>query len=436
MRWLAPFRIYLERHLLIVLLLGFASGLPLALVGATLTFRLAETGVSLETIGFFAWVGMAYGWKFLWAPAIDQLPLPLLTPWLGRRRAWLFVIQILLILALVGLGATDPTAGIAPVAFWALIAAFLAASQDIVIDAYRVEILEERQQAAGAAAITVGYRVAMLVSGAGTLVMAELWGWSAAYALTGMLLLIGLAAGLLQGEPAVPPGAHGIQTRDLRATLRAGVVEPFAEFFTRNGIVTAFVILLFIMLYKLGDAVLGAVTSPLYVELGFTKTEVATIVKSWGLGATLVGVILGGAIVRARGLLPGLWICGIAQMISNLAYILLVWAGHDTGILALAIAVENLTGGMGTAAFVGYLASLCNLTYTATQYALLSSFMAQGRTFFAGFSGALAASIGWIPFFVATTVMAAPALMILVWLQRRVATPPVDEGRGAPGLAA
>ncbi len=327
--WLKALRVYTEKPVLVVLALGFASGLPLALTGATLTFWLAEAGVEISVIGFFAWVGIAYGWKFLWAPVLDRLSLPFITSALGRRRGWLILIQVLLALAILALGRSDPGIDLGATVFWAVVVAFLSASQDIVIDAYRVEILEERQQGAGAAAVTVGYRVAMLASGAGALVLADQYGWLAAYAVMAALLAVGAAAVLLYGEPAGSAAAVAGTRRDPAGWLKQAVVEPFAEFFARNGAGTAVLILLFIVLYKVGDALLGAITSPFYVSLGFAKPEVATIVKTYGLAATLAGVLAGGAVVRAVGLLRGLWVCGIAQMLSNLIYIAQVQAGHD-----------------------------------------------------------------------------------------------------------
>lgn len=422
--WLEPLRVYAERPVLVVLALGFASGLPLALTGSTLTFWMAEAGADIKVIGFFAWVGIAYGWKFLWSPAIDRLPLPVLTRLLGRRRGWLVLIQALLIGAVLALGSADPAADFRLAAFWAVVVAFLSASQDIVIDAYRVEILDERRQGAGAAVVTFGYRMAMFASGAGALVIAEFQGWFAAYAAMAALLLVGTVAVLLHGEPAGSAAVVAGTRRDVAGWLRQAVVEPFADFLARNGLVTALVILAFITLYKVGDALLGALMSPFYVGLGFQKTEVATVVKSYGLVATLAGVVAGGAVVRAVGLLRGLWICGVAQMLSNLVYILLVQAGHDLTMLAAAVTVENLTGGMGTAAFVAYLSSLCNLSYTATQYALLSSFMAQARTLLSGFAGVIQQEVGWTQFLLFTTAAAVPGLLLLAWLQRRTAGAP------------
>jgi PAT family beta-lactamase induction signal transducer AmpG len=430
--WLGAFRVYLEPRVVTVLFLGFAGGLPYLLTAGTLTFWLAEVEVDKAAIGLFALVGLPYTWKFLWSPIIDRVPLPPFTTLLGRRRGWLLLVQILLGGAILALGAGAPEGDIGLMAAIAVLVAFLSASQDIVIDAYRVELLEERQQGAGAAVYVIGYRIAMLVSGAGALLLAEFAGWFWAYAAMATCLLVGMVTVLLSPEPAGSAAALARGRGNARVWLKEAVVEPFTDFLRRNGIGTALLILLFIMLYKLGDALLGTMTNPFYVELGFTKPEVATVVKIYGLVAILAGGFLGGVIVNQRGMLQALWICGLIQMASNLVFVLQAWVGRDLTMLTLTISVENLAGGMGTAAFVAYLSSLCNLSYTATQYALLSSFMAQARTSLSAGGGFLADSMGWIGFFLLTTLAAVPALLMLLWLQRRLAG--VD-ARGPAALA-
>ena len=422
--WLLAARVYLEPRVLVVLLLGFASGLPLLLTLSTLTFWLAEAKVDLASIGLFALVGLPYTWKFLWSPIIDRVPLPVLSRLFGRRRGWLLLVQCLLAAAIVALGASDPERGLVRIAVFATLVAFLSASQDIIIDAYRVELLDERQQGAGAAAIVIGYRLAMLLAGAGALVIAEFAGWFWAYASMAACLGLGIGTILLAPEPGAGAAATAVRAADGPAQwLKQAVVEPFADFFRRNGLSTALLILLFIMLYKLGDALLGTMTNPFYVDLGFTKPEVATIVKGYGLVATLLGGFLGGMVVNRRGIVAALWICGIIQMASNLIFVVQAWIGNDLAMLAVTISVENLAGGMGTAAFVAYLSSLCNLSYTATQYALLSSFMAQARTTLSAGGGFLAESMDWVGFFLTTTAAAIPGLLLLLWLQRRLARP-------------
>ncbi len=432
--WLDSARVYLEPRVLVVLCLGFASGLPLLLTLSTLTFWLAEAKVDKAAIGLFALVGLPYTWKFLWAPVIDRVPLPLFSRLLGRRRGWLLFVQLLLAMAMVALGATDPQLDLGRMAILAALVAFLSASQDIVIDAYRVELLGEREQGAGAAAVVIGYRVAMLLAGAGTLFIAQFAGWFWAYAAMAGCLVVGMVTVLVAPEPAVPPGALTPSGRGVGPWLKEAVVEPFADFLRRNGLGTAVLILLFVMLYKLGDALLGTMTNPFYVETGFSKPEVATIVKVYGLVATLLGGFLGGMVVNRRGIVPALWICGLIQMASNLIFVLQAWVGHDLTMLAVTISVENLAGGMGTAAFVAYLSSLCNVSYTATQYALLSSFMAQARTTLSAGSGFLAESMSWIGFFLLTTAAAIPGLLLLLLLQRRIAaTTGPTTALGLPG---
>jgi PAT family beta-lactamase induction signal transducer AmpG len=416
--WAAALAVYRQPRVLLVFVLGFASGLPLLLTFSTLTFRLAETGIDKGSIGLFALVGLAYGWKFLWSPLMDRFRAPLLGG-LGRRRGWLLLVQLGLMAGILALGAAPPETALALTAALAVLVAFLSASQDIVIDAWRVELLDQRQQGAGSAMLVAGYRIAMLLAGAGTLVIAELAGWFWAYAAMAACMLPALLATLIGPEVAAPVARDAGEP--LVARLRRSIVEPLGEFFGRNGAGAALAILLFIMLYKLGDALLGAMTNPFYVELGFTKTEVASIVKVHGLLATLAGGFLGGVIVNRYGVLPALWVCGIVQMLSNLVFVAQAIVGHDLLMLAATIAIENLAGGMGTAAFVAYLSSLCDIRYTATQYALLSSVMAQARTTLSASAGFLAEATGWIGFFLITTAAAVPALLLLVWLQRHAA---------------
>jgi PAT family beta-lactamase induction signal transducer AmpG len=418
--WLSAIRVYTRPRLLLIMALGFASGLPLALTFGTLTFWLAEEGVSKSAIGLFALVGTAYTLKFLWSPLMDQLSLPLLTRWLGRRRSWMLVCQIVLMLTMVGLGQTQPAVDAGMVALWAVILAFASASQDIVIDAYRVEILAEEEQGAGAAMIVFGYRVGMLVSGAGALYIASVAPWSTVYIAMAAAMGLGVLATLLAPEPEAPAriaSTVGSAMERAIAWLRRAVAEPFLEFLSRPGWLA---FLAFVLLYKLGDAAVGVMTSPLYVELGFSKTEVAEVVKLFGLVATLLGAFLGGLMVARLGMLPALWVCGILQLFSNLGFAGLAMAGHDVTALAAVIAFENLAGGMGTTAFVAFLAALCNRNYTATQYALLSSLTAVARTFIAAPGGFLAEQVNWPVYFLLTAIVAIPGLLLIAVLQKRL----------------
>jgi PAT family beta-lactamase induction signal transducer AmpG len=429
--WLSALAIYREPRLIAVLLMGFASGLPLALTFGTLSFWLSEVGISRTSIGLFALVGISYSLKFLWSPAIDRLPIPILTARLGRRRGWALAIQPALALAILALGLTDPKSDPGATALAAVIVAFLSASQDIVIDAYRIELLRPEEQGAGAAATQWGYRFGILAASAGALYAASFGGWSFAYGLMAGLMFVGMAAVWFTPEPGgirlLEPLPGGSALARVVAWLKRAVVAPFADMLGRRG---ALAILCFVILYKFGDALAGTMSNPLYVSLGFTKVEVANIGKAYGFVANLAGLAAGGVVVLRLGILPALLICGVLQMLSNLMYVLQAWAGHDLPILALTIGIENLTGGMGSAAFVAYLSGLCNLAFTATQYALLTSLAAVGRTTLSASGGALADALGWSPFFALATAACLPGLVLLAWIMRlELALPQTAEER-------
>lgn len=427
--------IWREPRLATVLGLGFASGLPLPLTFGTLSFWLAESGVSRTAIGLFALVGTAYSLKFLWAPLIDNLALPFFTRRFGRRRGWTLAVQLALVAAIAALGLTDPAADPAWTATAALAVAFLSATQDIVIDAYRIELLLPEEQGAGAAAVQWGYRGGMLAGSAGALYAAAFGGWTVAYAAMAALMLVGMATVLCSPEPprpaALTPDAGRAGGGQAIAWLRRAVLAPFLEFATRPGWLA---ILLFVVLYKLGDALAGVMANPFYVALGFTKIEVANVAKLFGVAATLAGLAVAGIIVYRWGVYRSLLVCGLLQAASNMTYVLQAWAGHDVWVLTATILLENFTGGMGSAAFVAYLSSLCSLAFTATQYALLSSLAAVGRTTLSAGGGWLADRLDWVPFFLATTAAALPALLILLWLGRRF--PASAEPRPAQAEAA
>ncbi|MGB1547203.1 MAG: AmpG family muropeptide MFS transporter [Alphaproteobacteria bacterium] len=410
--------VYGDLRVLRLLFLGFASGLPLLLTASTLAVRLAESGVTKTAIGLFALVGLPYALKFLWAPLIDKLPLPFFTRLLGRRRGWVVFTQLCLILALIGLGFTDPAKAPLATAVWALVVAFCSASQDIVIDAYRVEILEERLYGAGAATLVFGYRVGLLVAGAGALYLASYFDWQMAYFAMAALVGVGLLTILLSREPGAPPATslEGNAFQRLAQWLREAVMAPFTDFLTRPQWVA---ILAFIVFYKFGDAIAGVMANPFYLEIGFTKIEIANVSKLFGLGATLAGAFIGGVLVARYGILESLLIAGILQMASNAMFAVQAAAGNDLHLLFLTIGFENLSGGMGTAAFVAYLSSLCHVAYTATQYALLSSLMSFGRTLLATPGGWLADRMDWITFFLLTTAAALPGLLLLLSIRRK-----------------
>ncbi len=424
-------RPYRDPRMLAILVMGFASGLPLALTGATLAVWMRQDGVSLTAIGLFALVGLAYNLKFLWAPIIDRAPLPWLGARLGRRRAWTLVLQATLLLAILALGVSDPAQGPYATAIAAVVVAFLSASQDVVIDAFRVELLSEREQGAGAAATQIGYRLGMVASGAGALYLAEFFGWSVAYGAMALLLLPAMGVVVLTPEPRDPTPAAG---RSGRGWLREAFLEPLADLARRAHWVP---ILVFVVLFKLGDALAGVMTSAFYVDTGFSRIEIANVSKVFGVGATILGVVAGGAVVYRLGVMRALLLTGVLQMLSNLMFVAQALVGHSVPMLMLTIGVENLSGGMGSAAFVAYLSSLCSLAYTATQYALLSSLAAVARTTLSSAGGAMAQALGWIPFFALSTLAAVPGLLLLVWLMRRQpADAARDPGQVAPETAA
>ena len=416
-RWRTSIEVYGDRSVLLILPLGFASGLPLLLTASTLSARLATVGVSRVAIGAFALVGLPYALKFLWAPMIDRLPPPLR---LGRRRGWGIAIQLALIAATLAMGACDPKRNLTLMGVLALFVAFLSASQDIVIDAYRVELLEPEQQGPGAAMIQTGYRIAMLASGAGALLIADRAGWFAAYAAVAALLSCGILVFLLGPEPRIAPAVmEGIRLDEksgLRHWLATAVVAPFADF-ARKPLWPA--ILIFIVAYKLGEAMAGVMAMPLYVSLGYSLREIAAISKVFGFVATIVGALLGGAMTVRLGVMRALIICGVLQSAGNLFYVLQAAGGHRLDYLALCVAAENLTGAMAGAALVAYLSGLCSPAFTATQYALLSSLAAVGRTLVASTGGLLAQRCGWVNFFLISTIATVPALLLIGWIAWR-----------------
>ncbi|MFQ5773371.1 MAG: MFS transporter [Kiloniellaceae bacterium] len=414
--WRAALFVYRDRRLLFILLMGFASGLPLLLTLSTLSYWLASVGVDKTAIGLFALVGLPYGVKFLWAPVLDHVRLPLLTRRLGRRRGWALVIQAWLIAAILSLGASDPASAPWSTAAAAFAVAFFSASQDVVIDAYRIEILAEHEQGAGAAATQAGYRIGLLAAGAGAVALSDFVGWPTIFAVLAALVLVGTAAVLLAPEPPrgrADPPAPG-------SWFDTAVVAPFADFLRRRGWAAIFA---FVLLYKFGDAIGGVMANPFYVELGFTGVEIAGITKIFGMLATLSGVLAGGVLVARYGILWALFAGGVLQAATNLLFALQAAVGHDLALLALTIGADNFTGGLGSAAFVAYLSSLCTTAFTGTQYALLTSFMAAGRTVLSSGGGWLADQMDWIAFFVLTTGLAAPGLLLLVWLMRLPAAP-------------
>jgi PAT family beta-lactamase induction signal transducer AmpG len=410
-----------DRRFLIMLALGFSAGVPLPLTGFVLRQWFSESGVSLTAIGLTALIGLAYSFKFVWSPVLDHAPPPLFRG-LGQRRGWLVTIQIPLMLAIAALGLTNPATAAATTVAVAVLVAFLSASQDIVVDAYRIEILEERQQGYGLACYIWGYRFALLASNAGALALVATLGWSLVFVYCAALVLVGLLAVLLGPEPPAAPALP----RSWAGRVRAAVVDPFADFMRRRYWVA---ILLFVTLFKLGEALAGIMTAPFYRSLGFSRAEVAAVGVVFGLCATLFGVLVGGWFVSKVGTGKALVITGLMQMLSNLMYVALHQAGHSLPMLYAQVGVENFTDGLADAAFVAYLSGLTSRAFTATQYALLSSLASVPLRTLGASSGWLAEGMGWTPFFLLTTAAALPALAIMLWLLRKL---PPEPRRATP----
>jgi len=422
--------VYLKPRVLIVLFLGFSAGLPLALSGSTLLIWMREAGVDLGTIGLFALVGTPYTVKFLWAPIVDALDVPVLSTLLGRRRGWLIFSQLLLIAAIVFLAFCNPATSPWLVALGALLVATASATQDIVIDAFRIESLPESEQAAGMASYVAAYRIGMLASTAGALFLvsgfeglgyAKGAAWTAGYLAMAALVVVGIATVLVATEPeksATAATEHAAQARNNPIErVAAAAYSAFAEFLTRD---MAIVALAFVVLYKFCDAFAGAMTAPFVIDLGFSRNDYAAIVKGVGLAATLIGGFAGGALARAYPLVTSLWIGAFLQMASNLIFTWQAIVGVDLWALTLTIIVENFTGAIGTVIFVAYLSALCqNPLHTATQYALLTALAAVGRTYLSAGAGYVAEWSGWPMFFVISALTALPSLALLVWLQQR-----------------
>lgn len=425
----APFldalAVYLRPRVLVIMFLGFSSGLPLALSGETLRVWMADQGVDLGTIGLLSLAGLPYTLKFLWAPVVDAWQVPGLSR-LGRRRGWLVASQLLLMAAIVFLGTRDPLYSPLMVGLAALIVAFASATQDIVVDAFRVQSLPTDEQAAGMASYVAAYRVGMLASGAGVIGFSawlEVQGlskdavWPLAYAGAALLVLIGLAAALAAKEPENHAAPETTESDGPLRRLFVTAKGAFSEFLLRDAAVA---VLAFVVLFKLCDALAGTMTAPFVLSLGYSKAEYAAIVKGVGLAALLIGGFAGGAVARTLPLASALWLGAFIQMASNLVFVWLGYQETSTWALTVAIVIENFAGAIGTVIFVAYLSALCrNPLHTATQYALLTALASTGRTLFSSGTGFAAAALGWPLYFVSTALAALPALALMVWLQRR-----------------
>jgi PAT family beta-lactamase induction signal transducer AmpG len=391
-------RTILSGRMLVALAMGFSSGLPLLLTGTLLQAWMRQEGVNLSVIGLFALVGLPYTLKFLWAPIMDRFTPPLF----GRRRGWLLIAQVALIVALVMLSFANPAKDPWLLAVLAMCVTFCSASQDIVVDAFRREDLADRELGLGSAMYVNGYRIGMLLASGGGLILADLMPFSAVYQFMAAIMLVGVITTLLVREPELAVGTP--------RTMKAAVIEPFVEFFRRDG---ALWFLAFILLYKLGEAMATSITTPFYLDLGFTKTEIGVVVKLFGFWAAIAGGTVGGIFILRWGINRALWVFGVLQMFATLGFLALAQIGHDVTALAAVITVENLAAGMGTSAFVGFMGSLADKRFTATQYALLTSLMGVPRVIASAPTGWMAEMMGWSGFYIACTLIALPGLLIL-----------------------
>lgn len=407
-----------------MVLLGFSSGFPLLLVVGTLNLWLKDAGVSLAVIGLFSLAKTPYSLKWLWSPIIDRVQLPFFRH-LGRRRGWALFTQLWLAAAIWAMAVTNPAQSPMAMAVFAFIMVIGSASQDIVLDAYRIESFSAREQGAGVAVFVLGYRLGTMFSGAGALFLAAVMSWGDVYKIMMLGALLGMVTVLLSKEPRRDENFQEISCvgnwrERLTCFMKKAVYDPFADFMKRPHWV---LILLFVFLYRMSDAYIGPMMFPFYDDMGFSKREIAMITKVYGIAATIAGTLIGGIVVNRLGIMKSLLICGIFQGLSNLVFVAQAYAGNNIYMLMLTISVENISGGLGTAALVAYMSSLCNVAFTATQYALLSSLMSLARDIFAASSGYLVQAVSWPMFFVVTTLMSVPGLLLLLWLMKKTAKP-------------
>jgi PAT family beta-lactamase induction signal transducer AmpG len=446
MTWREAIRVYRHPRVIAMLFLGFSAGVPFLLVFSTLSAWLTDEDISRSAIGFFSWVGITYSIKVLWSPVVDRMPIPWLTRALGKRRSWMLVAQIAIALGLLGMALTDPPEHLAYIAAFALLVAFSSATQDIAIDAYRIEAVIQERQAAMAATYILGYRIALLVAGAGALYIAEFGSWPGAYLTMVALMSVGIVTVLAIREPEtrvkrdafmrearvisfmersthLPP-----RLRSMMAWFIGAVVCPFVDFFARNGWM-AIVILLFIGVFRISDITMGVMANPFYLDLGFSKAEIASITKMFGFFMTIAGAAAGGLLVVRYGIMRPLLLGAVTAAATNLLFALMAVVGPGLTLLTITISADNLVGGLAGSVFIAYLSSLTNTAYTATQYALFSSLMTLPGKFIGGFSGVIVDAHGYAYFFVYSTLVGLPAVLLVLYLMKH-------EYQSAPILAA
>jgi len=428
--WRTVCSLYAQPRVLGMLFLGFSAGLPYLLVFSTLSAWLRDEGVANTVIGFFSWVGVTYSIKVFWSPVVDRVPLPWLTRWLGKRRSWMLVAQLGIVGGLLAMANTDIAQHLAWCALFAVGVAFCSATQDIVIDAYRIEAVKLEFQGAMAAMYVLGYRLALLSAGAGAFYLAEFFSWPMAYRVMAAAMLVGLLATLRLSEPehTTPPCPPKNETprsvHRFLQTVSSAVIHPFTEFFTRTGGL-AWSILLLVAVYKMSDVTMGVMANPFYLDLGFSKAEIAQVSKIFGFFMTIFGAALGGVMVMKYGILRPLLLGAVMVASTNLLFAWLAVNGPDLGLLAAVISVDNLSGGLAGSVFIAYLSSLTSREHTATQYALFTSLMTLPAQLLGGFSGIIVDTYGYLAFFVYSASVGLPAILLLIRLMRKMAKQPV-----------
>ncbi len=417
----SPFRIFSQPKMAVLLALGFSSGLPLFLTSRTLQAWMTKEGVDLTTIGLFSMVALPYSLKFLWAPILDRY----VPPFLGRRRGWLVITQALLLVAIAAMSLHNPRLGLQALAVNALLIAFFSASQDIAVDAYRADILREREMGAGASAYVIGYRLALIVVGSFALVLADQMPWSAVYLLMSVLMVVGIVTAFFAPEPVLrdaPP-----------QTIGEAVVLPFKEFFQRRGVWSGATVLLFVVLYKYPDGIANNMATPFLLQTGFSQTEIGVVLGGIGIFATIVGVVAAGWFIAQAGINRSLWIFAVLQAVSNLAYYVLSLVGDNRTAMVVTILIENFCWGLVTAGMLAFMMSVTNKRFSATQFALLSSLAAASRDVLVAPAGKLAETLGWPGFWLLSVAAIIPAMVLLPFVapwgaERPTAAAPHDEG--------
>jgi PAT family beta-lactamase induction signal transducer AmpG len=415
--WRSAFAIYIQPRVLSMIALGFSAGLPYLLVFSTLSAWLRDEGVERSVIGFFSWVSVTYSVKIFWSPVVDKVRLPFLTTLLGQRRSWMLIAQLGIMAGLIGMASTDSQTQLTMIAACAVLVAFCSATQDVSIDAFRIESTQLNYQGAMAATYVLGYRLALLVAGAGSFYIAEFYNWHISYYVMAALMSLGVITTLCLPAPIVEQSVVDISKTSFINQVRDAVIHPFTDFFSRQGSL-AWLILLLIAIYKMSDVTMGVMANPFYLDLGFNKKDIAEIGKVFGFFMTIAGAALGGVFVARYGVMRPLFFGAIATASTNLLFAFMANTPPSLTILASVISADNLSGGFATAVFIAYLSGLTSSGHTATQYALFSSLMTFPAQLLGGFSGLIVDRFGYIDFFVYASLIGLPAVFLVAWLWR------------------